>query len=119
MAAGLLPAPALPAADGPATPQSGVSPAASRLELLVFLVRGKAGVASRAAARRRGVDGRLAQRLLEPLGEGARRVVASRAEQLIARRLLDEDRGVAHRLGREGEQWHLKAQHIIELVIHA
>ena len=52
--------------------------------------------------------------LLEPLGERARRMMAARPQQLIARRDLHEDRDVAARRDRHPDERHAQAEDLVE-----
>src|SRR5437667_10183498 len=84
LAAGPFP-PFLPLLPFP--PSRAGSAASARLELFIFLI----GRRGHAAA---------AERLFEALGEGPRRVMSARSQQLIARRHLHENRDVAPRRDR-------------------
>ena len=72
--------------------------------------------ARRPRRRRRRVVG-LAQLLLEPRREIARRVQAARPQQLIAGRHLDEDREVAPGRHRHVDERHLHAEQLVDVLV--
>src|SRR5438067_6351398 len=79
--------------------------AAARLELFIFFIAGG------------GVDRAVAERLLEAVGERARRMMAAAAQELIARGDFDEDGDVPAGRDRHADERDPEAENLVERIV--